>query len=151
MRSPQLKYSIKLLTYIYINFVTHKMQQSLLFVWWFYRQRLPTLVDQGYTLTKLKIWFRTFYGIYNDLLQHYNTLPFAVFVWPSPLLMCVTSTYTGFDWIYSWFHGMCVATADAVYSCRHLLAHWGFPERLCCLGCNIFSRLCYVCGLMILD
>ena len=31
------------------------------------------LVDQGYTLEKLKIYFRKFYGRYSDLVQHYNT------------------------------------------------------------------------------
>ena len=39
------------------------------------RERLLTwnLVDQGYTLEKLKIYFRKFYGRYNDLVQHFNT------------------------------------------------------------------------------
>ena len=45
-------------------------------------------VDQGYTLDKLKIYFRKFYGRYNALVQHYNT-PLLQFLWPSPLLMCV--------------------------------------------------------------
>ena len=45
--------------------------------------------------------------------------PFAVFVWPSPLLMCVTYPVlhpTEHDWLYSWFHGGCVDTAGEVYS-----------------------------------
>ena len=38
-----------------------------------------TLLDQGYTLEKLKIYFRKCYGRYNDLVQHYNT-PLSQFV-----------------------------------------------------------------------
>ena len=44
------------------------------------------------------------------ILQYYP----SVFVWPSPLLMC--ATYTGFDWLYSWFNDGCMATAGEVYS-----------------------------------
>ena len=60
---------------------------SLLFVWWFYRQREATkkLVDQGYTLEKSTS--RKFYGRYNDIVQY---SPFAVFEWPSPLFVCVS-------------------------------------------------------------
>ena len=78
------------------------------------------LVDQGYTLEKLKIYFRKFYGRYNDLIQHYNT-PFTVFVWTSLLLMCVAYpgfNPTGYDWLYSWFHGGCMATSGEAYSSR---------------------------------
>ena len=49
------------------------------------------LVDQGYTLEELNIYFRKFYGRYNDLLQ---TLSFIFFAWPNPLLMCVTYEHT---------------------------------------------------------
>ena len=47
--------------------------------------------------------------------------PFTVFVWLSPLLICVT--YTGFDligyyWLCSWYHDGCVPTVDEVYSSR---------------------------------
>ena len=51
------------------------------------RGRLLTkkLVDQGYTLEKLKIYFRKFYGRYNDLLQHYNT-PLSQFL--CDLVLC---------------------------------------------------------------
>ena len=56
-----------------------------------------------------------------DTMIWYNIkiLPFHIFVRPSPLLMCVTYPGldpTGYDWLYSWFHGECVATAGAVYS-----------------------------------
>ena len=37
------------------------------------------LVDQGYTLEKLKIYFRKFYDRYNDLVQHYN-IPLSQFL-----------------------------------------------------------------------
>ena len=44
------------------------------------------------------IYFQKLYGRYNDLLQY---SPFTVFVWPSPLLICVT--YTGLDlWHRIW-------------------------------------------------
>ena len=42
-------------------------------------------------------------------------------MWPSPLLMCVTYTGfdpTGYDLLYSWFHGGCVATVGEVYPSR---------------------------------
>ena len=60
------------------------------------RGRLPTtkLVDQGYTFHILKLYFRKFYSRYN--------IPFTVFVWPSPLLTCVTLTtfnLTCYDWL----------------------------------------------------
>ena len=32
-----------------------------------------TLIDHVYTLEKMKIYFRKFYGRYYELLQHYNT------------------------------------------------------------------------------
>ena len=61
------------------------------------------LVDQGYTLEKLKIYFRNFYGRYNDLLQQYNT-SLSQFVCDLVLLWCVF-TYTGFDLIgYDWLY-----------------------------------------------
>ena len=39
------------------------------------RGRLLTkeLIEQGYMLEKLKIYFRRFYGRYNNLVKHYNT------------------------------------------------------------------------------
>ena len=51
------------------------------------RRRLLTKkrVDQGYTLEKLKIYFRKFFGRYNDLLQHYNT-PLSQFL--CDLVLC---------------------------------------------------------------
>ena len=64
-----------------LHLATCKIRHSLLFVWWFYRQSgllTKKLVDQGYTLEKLKTYFKKFYGRYNDLVQFYN------------LLMCVT-------------------------------------------------------------
>ena len=33
----------------------------------------------------------------------------------------------------------------------HLFTHLGFPEFPCCLECDIYSRLCYVYVLMMLD
>ena len=33
----------------------------------------------------------------------------------------------------------------------HRFTYVGFPECPCCLECDIYSRLCYVDGLMILD
>ena len=98
------------------------------------RERLHTekLVDQGYTLEKLKIYFRNGYGRYNDLVQHYNTPLYSFGVtWSS---VGVRVTYTGFDptgyyWLYSWFHCGCVATSGEVYCSRepiHTLA-WVFP------------------------
>ena len=80
-------------------------RQSLLFALWFNdigNLLTKQLVDQVYTLGKLKICNRKIYGQCNDLVQYY-----------SPLLMCVT--YTGFDptrhdWLYSWFPARCVAT-----------------------------------------
>ena len=38
-----------------------------------------SFVDQGYTIEKFKIYFRKFYGRYNDLVQY---SPFAICVWP---------------------------------------------------------------------
>ena len=54
-----------------------------------------------------------------------------MFVWPSPLFLCVT--YTGFDlteydWLYVWFHGGCVATSGEVYSFRAPIHTHGFSR-----------------------
>ena len=89
------------------------------------------LVDQGYNLEKIYFW--KFYGRYNDLLQHRNTPCSHIFVWSSPLLMCITYMYTGFDltghdWLYSWFHGGYVATAGEVYSSCALFHTLGFSR-----------------------
>ena len=95
----------------------------------------------------MKIYFRMFYGRYNDILQYSTS---AVFVWHSPLFLCVT--YHGFDlirydWLlYSWFHGGYVATAGEVYSSVIPIQTLGF-SRLSVLSCC----LCCVYELMILD
>ena len=52
---------------------------------------------------------------------------------------------------HSYIFCKCVATAGEVYSFRALLIHLGFSQCPCCLWCNIYSRFCYVCWLMILD
>ena len=33
----------------------------------------------------------------------------------------------------------------------HLFTHLGFPECPYCIECDIYSRLCYVDGIMVLD
>ena len=33
----------------------------------------------------------------------------------------------------------------------HLFTRLGFPECPCCIECAIYSQLCYVYGLMVLD
>ena len=92
------------------------------------------------------MFFRKIYCRYNDLLQHYNTTPFTVFVWPSP-------DFTSLD--------MTGYTLDSLRGSRpyhvkitlpgYIFIHLGFPECLCCIECNIYSRLCVVYGLMVLD
>ena len=104
---------------------------------------------------KLKTYFRTFDGRYNDLLQHYNTPLFTICMWPSPLLMCVTYIgfdLTGYDWLYSWFHGGCLATTGEVYSSYALIQKIWFSELVWLPRClTHHSRLKFVlCSLFII-
>ena len=55
---------------------------------------------------------------------------------------------TGYDGLYSWFHGRCVATSCKVYSSWAPIHTLVFPECPCCLECDIHSRFCYVYGLI---
>ena len=90
------------------------------------------LVDQRYTLAKLQIYFRKFYG----RLQYYS---FAVCVGPCPLLMCVTYTefYLIGDYrLHAWIHGAWPHQLR-FNLLAYLFTHEGFPECLCCLECNI--------------
>ena len=95
------------------------------------RGRLLTkkLADQGYTLEKLKIYFQNFCGRYNHLLQHYNT-PL------STLLMCVTYTRFG---LATWLDSTVGAWPHKV--------KFTLPGHL--FTRDIYSRLCYVYGLMV--
>ena len=116
-------------------YATYKILQSLLFVWWFYRQI--------HHATHWKAcWSRLYAWNIEDLLSKVlwsiqwsiTTLqysPFTVFVWPNPLLMCVAYTgfdLTGYDWLYSWLHNGCLATSGEIYSSGHLCTQLGFPE-----------------------
>ena len=76
-----------------------------------------------------------------DTMIWYNTTsPFAVFVWPSPMLVCVT--YTGYDWLYAWFHGGACPLQVTFTLPGHLFIHLGFPERPCCLESLFPALLC---------
>ena len=97
------------------------------------RGRLLTekLVDQGYTIEKLKIYFRKFYRRYNDLLQHYNTplsqswcdLIFCWCVLHTPDLTSPDMTgYTVDSTVGAWTHQVKFTLPG------HLFTHLGFPS-----------------------
>ena len=117
-----------------------------------FKNHIKTYIkDHGYTLEKLKIYLRKFYGPYNDLLQY---SPFTSPVWPRPLLMCVT--YTGFD--LTGYDGYTLDSTAVAWPqqvtfplLEHLFTHLGLLECSCCLECNIYSRICNNYGLMIFD
>ena len=105
---------------------------------------VPNLtIVQGYTLAKLKICFRKFYGRYNDQLQHYITSLSHVLcdsyvdvcyihrIWPNRILVLVMLLILrrGRDHI-RW----------SLLSTRTYSHTWVF-RCPCCLVCDIYSRL----------
>ena len=100
------------------------------------------------------IYFRMFYGRYNDLVQHYNT-PLYQILCDLVLCWCVLHTpdltpldmtsYTLDSTAGSWSQHVNFTLPE------HLFTHLGFPECPCCLECNIYSRIYHDYGLMIFD
>ena len=74
----------------------------------------------------------------------------------SPLLMYVTyrtSDLTQPDmtgYIFDSTAGACPQRVKITLS-EHLFTYLGFPECVCCLECNVYSRLCRDYGIMVFD
>ena len=137
-------YSPQLMVLIYLNHARGLLSYG----YFIDRGRLLTkkLVIQGYALEKLKINFRKLYGRYNYLLQHYIT-PHSQFV--CDLVLCwYVLHYTGYDWLYTWYMVGAWPKREKFTIHGHLFTNLRFPKCPCCLECDIYSRLCYVYGLM---
>lgn len=81
---------------------------SLKFIWWFIDTvRLPTnkLVNRGFVLEKLRIYFRKFFYPYLKLSQPFDSTPSQFYVnWFAIDVSDATNTWFGlteYDWLYS--------------------------------------------------
>ena len=132
-------------------YTSQLIRQSLLFIWWFYRQREATHYKACWS--RLYAWkiedllSNVLWSIHYDLVQNYNTplsqcdLVICWCVLHTPDLISSDMTgYTLDSTASSWPHQVRFTLPG------HLFIHLSFP---CCLECNIYPRVCYDYGLMV--
>ena len=79
--------------------------------------------------------------MYNDLVQHYNT---ALSQFLCDLFLCWFDL-TGYDWLCSWFHGVCVSTSGEVNSSRATIHIFGSSRMF-----RVVSSVTFISGFVII-